>query len=285
LVEHHGAVLNPEWVWDEGGCGFVGLFGPGTYFSPATCEKQVHLVRVTARGKPGHGSMPHSDNPNDKLIRALRRVLSNPRPIRLSETTRTMLQALAQTQPPATRAILARLDNPLAQRLAGKRLSQDPQINSLLRDMISVNVIHGGQQANVIPETAEALLDCRLLPGTDPDEFDAWLRLRLGRAVEMEVLQRSPRTRSSPLDSPFYTALQAAATAAVPGAGSFPLQMPGATDGRYWRDRGVPAFGLAPFLMTREDIASVHGIDERISGENLALGVRIAKDVITRVCL
>ena len=182
LVQHHGAALDPEWVWDEGGSGFVGLFGPRTYFAPATCEKQVHLVRVTARGRPGHGSMPHRDNPNDKLIRALRWVLNDPRPIRLSETTRTMLAELAQTQPPAARAILERLDNPVAQRLAGGRIAKDPQINSLLRDTISVNVVRGGEQANVIPETAEALLDCRLLPGTDPDEFDALAAPEVGQA-------------------------------------------------------------------------------------------------------
>ena len=99
------------------------------------------------------------------------------------------------------------------------------------------------------------------------------------------MLQRSPRTPSSPLDSPFYAALQAACTGGGAGCGVLPLQMPGATDGRFWRDHGVPAYGLSPFLMTREDIASVHGIDERISGENLALGISIAKDVITRVCI
>jgi acetylornithine deacetylase/succinyl-diaminopimelate desuccinylase-like protein len=285
LCDTHGATLDPEWVWDEGGAGLIGMFGPRTYFGLATSEKQVHLVRVKAAGRPGHGSMPHADNPNDKLIRALRWVLNNPRPIRMSETTLTMFRELAQTQPPNTRRIMERLDSPVAQRLVGSRLRRDSQLNSFVRDTISVNVVRGGEQANVIPEMAEALLDCRLLPATDPDEFDAWLRRRLGKDVEIEVLRRSPRTPSSPLDSPFYAAIGAAALAAVPGAGFFPLQQSGATDGRFWRDRGVPAYGMAPFLMTREDVASVHGIDERISGENLALGVQIAKDVLTRVCV
>jgi acetylornithine deacetylase/succinyl-diaminopimelate desuccinylase-like protein len=285
LVEHHGAALDPEWVWDEGGSGFAGMFGPRTYFATATCEKQVHHVRVTARGKPGHGSMPHGDNPNDKLLRALRWVMGNPRPIHLSETTRTMLLELSQTQPPAVRALLERLDNPVAQRLAGGRLAKDPLINAMVRDTISINVLRGGEQTNVIPETAQAMLDCRLLPETDPDEFDKWLRRELGKQVEIEVVERSPRTLSSPLDSSLYAALQAASLAAAPGAGAFPLQVPGATDGRFWRDFGVPAYGFAPFIMTREDLASVHGIDERVSGENLALGIRIAKDVITRVCI
>ena len=123
------ADVDPEWVWDEGGAGFVGLFGPTPQFGIAVCEKQIHHVRVIAQGAPGHGSMPHRNNPNDKLVRAVRWVLGNPRPMRLSETTQTMFETLAPTQPPATRRLLERLDSPVAQRLAGSRLSRDPQLN------------------------------------------------------------------------------------------------------------------------------------------------------------
>jgi acetylornithine deacetylase/succinyl-diaminopimelate desuccinylase-like protein len=195
-----------------------------------------------------------------------------------------MFQTLAGTQSGAARQLLEQIDNPVAQRLADGRLSKDPQLNSFVRDTISLNVLRGGYQGNVIPERAEAQLDCRLLPETDPDEFDAWLERRLGPEVSFEVLQRSPRTASSPLDSELYRALSAAVTAARGDAGVFPMQMPGATDGRYWRAAGIPAYGMSPFMMSREDIASVHGIDERISGENLALGVDIAKRVIRMLC-
>jgi acetylornithine deacetylase/succinyl-diaminopimelate desuccinylase-like protein len=284
LVRELGETLAPEWVWDEGGAGFVGMFGPKVQFGIATCEKQVHHVRVTATGAPGHGSMPHHDNPNDKLIRALAFALRRPRPLRLSATTLAMFQSLAATQAGPARQLLQQISHPVAQRLAGDRLRKDPQLNAFVRDTISLNVVRGGYQGNVIPERAEAQLDCRLLPDTDPDEFDAWLRRRLGREVAIDVLQRSPRTASSPLDSEFYRGLSAALAGIRPDAGVFPMQMPGATDGRFWRAAGVPAYGLSPFLLSREDIASVHGIDERISGENLMFGVQIAKRVITMLC-
>jgi acetylornithine deacetylase/succinyl-diaminopimelate desuccinylase-like protein len=229
--------------------------------------------------------MPHKNNPNDKLIRALAFALRQPRPFRLSDTTRGMFESLAATQQGPARKLMEQLDHPVAQRLADRRIRNDGQLNAFVRDTISLNVIRGGYQGNVIPEWAEAQLDCRLLPDTDPDEFDAWLRRRLGRDVRMEVLQRSPRTASSPLDSPFYDALLAGIKQLRPEAGVFPMQMPGATDGRYWRAAGIPAYGLSPFLLSRADIAAIHGIDERISGENLALGVRIAKDVISRLCI
>ena len=285
LVSHMARDLDPEWVWDEGGSGYVDFFGPGVLWGVANCEKQVHRVRVTAQGTPGHGSMPHTDNPNDKLVIALRRVLWHDRPLRLSETTREMLRIIAQRQPFPASALLSRLENSVVQRVAAARIKRDPQLNALLRDTISLTILRGGYQGNVIPERAEAELDCRLLPETDPDEFDAWLRGVLGRRVAIEVLERSPRTPVAPLQSALYEALTGAALAATPGAAAFPLQMPGATDSRFWRAAGVPGYGLAPFLVTRQDLAAVHGIDERISGANLELGVRIAQDVITRVCL
>lgn len=285
LVQHYRRAFDPAWVWDEGGAGFTGMFGPLPQFGIATCEKQVHQVRVTATGAPGHGSMPHRDNPNAKLVRALDFAQRKARPFRLSETTRATFRSLASTQQGMARRLLEQLDNPATHPLADSRMSKDPQMNALVRDTISLNVIRGGYQTNVIPERAEAELDCRLLPDTDPDEFDRWLRRRLGKEVTFEVTQRSPRTASSPVGGPFYDALAAAIKAALPDAGVFPLQVPGATDGRFWRAAGVPVYGLSPFLMSREDLARVHGIDERISGENLALGVEIAKRVIRKVCV
>lgn len=285
LVEHYRRAFDPAWVWDEGGAGFVDLFGPKAQFGIATCEKQIHQVRVVATGAPGHGSMPHRNNPNDKLVKALTFALRKARPFRLSETTRAMFRSLASTQQGMARTLMEQLDNPLAQALADDRMSRDPQLNALVRDTISLTVVRSGYQTNVIPERAEAELDCRLLPDTDPDEFDRWLRRRLGKEVTMEVTQRSPRTAGSPMSSPIYKALEAAAQRVCPEAGVFPLQVPGATDGRFWRAAGVPVYGLSPFLMRRADLATLHGIDERISGENLALGTEIAQRVITKLCV
>jgi carboxypeptidase PM20D1 len=62
------------------------------------------------------------------------------------------------------------------------------------------------------------------------------------------------------------------------------MLVPGATDGRYWRQRGIPAYGFAPVIMEGTDLGRVHGIDERISGDNLVLGVKVARDAIERLC-
>jgi carboxypeptidase PM20D1 len=89
----------------------------------------------------------------------------------------------------------------------------------------------------------------------------------------------------APLAGPFYDAVSRAVATHAPRAGVFPLLMPGATDGRYFRQRGYAAYGFGPVIMDRTDLGRVHGIDERISLENLVLGVRMARDIIRDLCI
>lgn len=280
LVEHHGQTLDPEWVWDEGGGGLQGFFGEGVLFGVAVAEKKILHLKLIARGRPGHASMPHNDNANVTLLNALQRVLSDPRPIRVNEVTAAMLRALAASGTvPA--GLLANLGDPA---VAGI-LAADPHLNALARDTISLTVLKAGYKVNVIPERAEAEIDCRLLPDTDADEFRGWLHERIADdRITVETMQSSPPSGVAPLDGPFFGAVGRAAAAHAPGAGVFPLLVAGATDGRYWRERGYAAYGLGPVIMTREDLGRVHGIDERVSVENLLLGIKMARDIIRDLC-
>jgi acetylornithine deacetylase/succinyl-diaminopimelate desuccinylase-like protein len=286
LVEHYGQTLNPEWVWDEGSGGIKGMFGDQIQFGVCVAEKQICHIKLSAAGRPGHASMPHDDNCNVRLLAALQRVLAAPRPLHVNATVAAMFRSLADTQKFPASALLARADNPLVQRLLDGRLSADPMLNALVRDTISLTVLKAGYKVNVIPERAEAEIDCRLLPETDREEFLAWLRARIAdERVLVEVSESSPPSGVAPFDSAFYTAVQHAVTRHVPGAGVFPMLTPGATDGRYWRSQGFAAYGFSPMIMAPGDLARMHGIDERISIENLLLGVKIARDIIAELCV
>jgi acetylornithine deacetylase/succinyl-diaminopimelate desuccinylase-like protein len=169
--------------------------------------------------------------------------------------------------------------------LAARRLSADKLTNALLRDTISLNVLKGGYKVNVIPERAEAEIDCRLLPDTDAEEFHGWLRERIAdERVKVETIKSSPPSGVAPLTTPFYRAVTNAVNRHAPGAGVFPLLVPGGTDGRYFRQRGYAAYGFAPMILEREDISRPHGIDERISIENLVLGIKMARDILAELC-
>jgi acetylornithine deacetylase/succinyl-diaminopimelate desuccinylase-like protein len=285
LVENHLAALDPEWVWDEGSGGFKGVFGPQVMFGIAVAEKQLQHLRLVATGEPGHGSMPHNNNANVTLLKALQRILSSPRPLRVNATAAVMFKAIAAAQKFPASLLLRNLSNPLMMSLAAKRLSADKLTNALLRDTVSLNVLKAGYKVNVIPERAEAEIDCRLLPDTDAEEFHRWLRERIADdRVKVEIIEQSPPSGVAPLDTPFYRAATNAVNRHAPGASVFPLLVPGGTDGRYFRQRGYAAYGFGPLILERQDINRPHGIDERISIENLMLGINMARDILKELC-
>jgi acetylornithine deacetylase/succinyl-diaminopimelate desuccinylase-like protein len=177
------------------------------------------------------------------------------------------------------------LSNPLILELAGSQLAANREINAMLRDTISLTMLQSGYKVNVIPEQAEACIDCRLLPDTDAAQFRHWLETTIDdERVQVEILETSDPTAISPIDSPFFDAVRHALAQHVPDAIAFPLQTPGATDSRYFRAHDVPAYGFGPFVTDVKELRCVHGIDECISVDNLELGVKIACDIIEELC-
>ena len=286
LVENHAAAIDPEWVWDEGSGGLKGMFGSGVMFAVAVAEKTLQWLKLIATGDPGHGSMPHNNNANVTLVNALKRIADSPRPLRVNSTAAAMFKAIAPTQSFPASLVLSNLSNPLALWLASGRLTRDRLTKALVSDTISLNMLTAGCKVNVIPERAEASLDVRLLPETDPDEFVRWLKARINDdRIKIENIQSSPPSGVAPLDNPFYQAVTHAVNRHAPDAGVFPLLMSGATDGRYWRMRGYPAYGFGPCILERHDVGRVHGIDERISMDNLLLGIKMTRDIIRELCV
>ena len=284
LVENHLDALDPEWVWDEGSAGYTGPWVDRPLFGIAVAEKQIQHLRLVAEGEPGHGSMPHQNNASAALTSALHRIL-RPRPARLTQVTATMFREIAKALPFPLSFALKHLRNPLLLRLAEKRLSSDRQLNAMTRDTISLTMLQSGYKINVIPERAEAGIDCRLLTNTDAGEFRRWLDKTIDDPrVRVVEIRTSAPTMISPMDGPFFDAARHALARHVPDAIVFPLQTPGGTDSRYFRAHGVPGYGFGPFVIEIEEMHRVHGIDERISIDNLELGVRIACNVIEELC-
>jgi acetylornithine deacetylase/succinyl-diaminopimelate desuccinylase-like protein len=286
LVEHHLDELDPEWVWDEGGGGFVlKEFGNRPMFGISVAEKQIQHLRLIATGESGHGSMPHDDNANVTLLRALERIL-RPRPMRINDVTAAMFREIGRSQGFPLSLLLRHVDNPLILKLVGRRLAANRRINAMLRDTISLTTLESGYKINVIPERAEAGIDCRLLPDTDAAQFHRWLNMTIAdERVKVEEMETSAPTSISPIGDPFFETVRRVVVRHVPEAIVFPLQTPGGTDSRYLRARNVPGYGFGPFVLEMGELNRVHGIDERISIENLVLGVKIACDVIEELCV
>jgi acetylornithine deacetylase/succinyl-diaminopimelate desuccinylase-like protein len=152
--------------------------------------------------------------------------------------------------------------------------TRNPRQNALIRNTITPTVLTGSQKTNVIPAEASAELDCRLLPGEKPADFLDELREAIGDdGITIETLLSFPASSSDP-DSDFMAAVRQLAARDLGGAPVVPSVTQGFTDSHFLREHGIASYGFVPFVLGDEEDKTVHGINERVSVENLRDGVR-----------
>ena len=284
MIDNHWPEIECEYVWDEGGAGTRGIIGSRPTFAVAVSEKRSMPVRLTAGGRGGHGSMA-AGTPVDRLVRALHALQGLRAEARFSDVTREFLRRIAPTQRFPASWMLRHADSPAIRPMVARRLASIPSVNAMLRDTVAATMLTAGETANVAPEQAHAILGTRLLPDTDGTRFvDAIRRAINDESISVEAAPSPPGAAPSPVDSAMFRAFERAIEASVPDAIVTPVQTPVATDSRFFRERGVKAYGLVPVVLTQEELGAVHGVDERLSVQDLTLGVKIALDVILDLC-
>jgi acetylornithine deacetylase/succinyl-diaminopimelate desuccinylase-like protein len=270
-------LFDVEYVINEGGYGSTQMFGvERPVFTCSVGEKGPLWLRLVAHGMPGHGSVPHSDNCLERLVRALYKVQIWKRPVTLLPEVATMLARLKS-------AGIFRED--VSERGLASAAETNGLLRALLTDTISTTMCQAGVKSNVIPAVAEATLDCRLLPGHDPDAFIAQIRHVIDDPqIEIEQVMES-HTPISRSDSELFEVIDSVTREAVPDALVIPSIATGFTDSRVFRRKGVTAYGFVPCLLEPAEVATVHGNDERIPVEKLGLGMRILYEVVRRMCV
>jgi len=160
---------------------------------------------------------------------------------------------------------------------------RSPALRARLSNTVSLTTIATGIKVNVIPAEASATLDCRLLPDVDPDAFLAELRSVIDDSrITIDVLNRFEGSEST-MDTQFVRVVHDVVSELVEGAQIVPEMTSGFTDSRIYRVRGIPAYGFVPCLVRPEELAGVHGHNERLSVENLRLGMQVLYEVVRRL--
>ncbi|MCH8206047.1 MAG: M20/M25/M40 family metallo-hydrolase [Chloroflexi bacterium] len=284
MVEHHWADIECEYVWDEGGIGSVGLIGDRPVFAISVSEKRSMVVRLIAKGAGGHGSMA-GNTAVDRLVRALSVLERRGAKLRFDDVSRAFFRGVAGTRGFPASWLMRHAGSPLLRPLVRRIVDRVPSISAMLTDTVTATVLRAGRKSNVVPDTAEAVLDVRLLSDTDAREFVQQLERAVGDgSVSLEAGELPPIVPPSAMGSEMFDAFRRAIETHVPDAVVVPMQTPVATDSRFFRARGVNAYGLIPAVLTPEELGSVHGVNERLSVGNLVLGVKIALDVILGLC-
>jgi acetylornithine deacetylase/succinyl-diaminopimelate desuccinylase-like protein len=272
MVEtHFDRFADVEFVLNEGGAIDVLPNGKRVY-SVAVAEKTPCWLRLTASGHPGHGSAPQKETAVTRLVRALEHVREYRPAVRVTPEVEAYYAAVAPLQDDARRKQYVDLRSALRSEKFRAAFLDDAHDAALVHNTLTPTVLTGSQKTNVIPRTASAELDCRLLPGESPDGFVATVRRVINDPdVTVDVLLNFPPS-SSPTDTSLFAALRLAAVRQqIPVV---PSVLTGFTDSHYFREKGVASYGFVPFALTEDEGSREHGVNERLSTENLREGTR-----------
>ena len=282
LANHADLVCNAEYLITEGGSN---LFRTGhqTVYGVGVAEKAPLWIRVTATGRGGHGSIPIADSAPNRLVRALWRVVDWQSPFRVLPFVDQYLKVMAQFEPEPRASQFRDVRKALADPITARQLSQDENLNHLLRNTISLTVLEGSAQTNVIPDTAYAELDARLLPGEDPQAFLAQLhRVVADENVKFESLNIFKAPNSSSSDTELYRIIESVVHKYNPQAVVVPALIGGFTESQLYRTMGITCYGFNTLELSEELESTEHANDERIPVEQLRRGVKMFFEVVAR---
>jgi acetylornithine deacetylase/succinyl-diaminopimelate desuccinylase-like protein len=248
-------------------------------------EKTVFWLHVVAHGRSGHASRPIPDSAPNRLIRALNRILSYQTPMRVLPVVDEYLRSIAPYQPPDRARYYRNVRQAIKEKTFRDQASHDESLNFLLRDTISLTMLGGSEQTNVIPPEAWANLDVRILPGGNPKVLLEALRDAVNDPdVTIEPLSSEFRVANySPTDTQLFAAIRQVSAKYFPGTPVAPLITSGYTENQRYRPLGIQAYGFNPYTATPEEDNTEHGNDERIRVEEVRRGPRILFDVVAAV--
>jgi acetylornithine deacetylase/succinyl-diaminopimelate desuccinylase-like protein len=287
LVEKHRDLIDAEYAITEGGAMTL-HFGKVRLYPIQVAEKSVCWLKMSATGKPGHGSIPHMDNAILHLAQALEKLRrARHLPVHITPTFRQMMEAatpqLSIAAGLASKALRSKEIVTLAlDRMKGQARNT---LCAMTSNTVSATMLKAGSKVNVIPSSAEADLDCRLLPGQTPDDVKREIIAITGNEIKLDVVFSSGGAAFS-TDTPLYKILEKNTRKMDPGGIVIPMLMPGATDACQYQAAGVSTYGFTPGILPPDlpMMTMAHGHDERIPISYIETGLPVLWEVINEFC-
>lgn len=263
MLANHPADIDAEFVLDEGGLGTRDIFRQGKLvYGISVAEKQPLWIRLRATGTAAHGSQPIPENANMILYAALARALALPEGGKANDVVESMRKA------------------------SGGEFAAGKFTAAIQKNTMTLTTLRSGvgdpPKVNVIPSTAEATIDCRLLPGTNADEFVSELKARINdQRVAVELTNTPPGDPgTSNYETGLFRVLRQVILKYHPDAEVTPMLVPYSTDSTKFRHKGLPAYGFTPLVLPGQILATMHSDAERIPLDQFYTGVRMMFDVV-----
>jgi len=275
LVEHRPELFTgiTEAVGEVGGFSLTVGRPDGTdarLYLVETAEKGIAWMRLRAKARAGHGSFLHPDNAVTMLAQAVARLGTHTFPLVMTESVSQFLAAVTEETGLTFDPNSPDLDGTLEKLGSISRI-----VGATLRDTANPTMLQAGYKANVIPQTAEAVIDCRVLPGRQA-AFEREVDALLGPDVEREWVTHLEPYETT-FDGDLVDAMNAAVLAHDPDGRTVPYMLSGGTDAKAFAKLGIRCFGFSPLRLPPElDFAALfHGVDERVPVESLRFGTRV----------
>ncbi|MGZ4779582.1 MAG: M20/M25/M40 family metallo-hydrolase [Thermoanaerobaculia bacterium] len=283
LLEQHPELFeNVGYVINEGGYNET-IVDHVSFWGIEVNQKIPLWIELHAKGTGGHAASPPDDGGTlARLVRALAEVEKIEMPYRLTDSVKRFFHQAGRSRPDERGEVMRTISEPLDIKRITRALS--PGYRSLLRDTIAITKISGGTSVNAIPATATATLDIRLLPDSKPDEMIRRVREAVGKDADVDILLRSEPAPGSPRDTDLFRTISTAMRQQDPGSIAGESVGAGTTDSRYFRARGIVAYGIAPFRVNYYDAGTVHAGDERIRARFFTDGVRLTRRIVSDFC-
>jgi acetylornithine deacetylase/succinyl-diaminopimelate desuccinylase-like protein len=293
LVQNHLEKVRADYVINEGGGLAIPISGKNIY-TIQTSEKGIYWFKVKAKGRPGHGSVPGAADNAILRMNKVVDILGNYRAkINIVPAVKQFLTEVAKENPMLQQAVNAILKDPdgsdqILDMLAHIDKPMAEEIRARLRMTIAPTMIHGGVKENIIPSECEAVFDCRILPGQTPTDAMNVVKGLLKDAelqkLEFETIQANEPSEST-ANTPLYELIVNVLEEFEPGCVAAPILLTGGTDSRFFRRIGSVCYGFQPLradMPYGEMLKTIHGIDERISIENLVFGTSVLYNIVER---
>ncbi len=278
LLKEHRDLVDAGFALNFDAGGVTTVKGQPVNVDLEATEKQYADFELTVKNPGGHSSLPTPDNAIYHLADALARLEKSPFPFELNDVTRTYFERRAALERGQTKADMLAITHAPADMQAVARLSADPRFNSMMRTTCVATMLNAGHAPNALPQTAQANVNCRILPGHSPAEVQRELERVFAEpqvAVKLTGGIGGADSKGFPTALPppeVLRPLEQVAAAMWPGAPVIPEMETGASDSIHTVAAGIPSFGFNGIALDQDDIRA-HGKDERVRVASYDAGV------------
>jgi carboxypeptidase PM20D1 len=286
IVDRFLPLLNPFAVIGEGGAGIRGIV-PGKpsqdIIAISVAEKSNLWLRLDLKFRSsGHSSTPPRKSVNKAMIRALNRVNDLDGSIKFNKTSKRMFKEFGHLVGGTTGFVMRHPNWWIFRSGFRKAIEKEPIFDAMMRNTtILTNIANPPGPLNQIANRISAFMDCRLLPGTNPKAFLRSIQFKmLEPNLEITVLDAGPSSEESDPKHIVFRSLAKASENTYPGAKAIPILFQASTDNNYFREKGIPTYGLNPVMLEQGTMESIHSINERISEQNLESGISLYTQLI-----